>query len=205
MTQECPPVKSGTSRTGCGPRAPTMLCRGCGYVLDGLPKWRCPECGRPFDPWNATTFRTPKAQSARSPLVRALSALSLGALCVVVVWVPMMRFLGEGPALVLGAVLVFVGSIVLGLRETDWRGCGWASLVLSAAVPYAPGLPVAIWLLAQPADKGDMIFSAGSNHRFAIFMLIGGLVLTLLLWPLTWFGSLLGMWYARARRDSRER
>ncbi len=32
------------------------LCLGCGYQLRGLPVWRCPECGRAFDPNDATTF-----------------------------------------------------------------------------------------------------------------------------------------------------
>jgi hypothetical protein len=36
--------------------APTMYCLGCGYVLDGLPQPRCPECGREFDRHNARTF-----------------------------------------------------------------------------------------------------------------------------------------------------
>jgi hypothetical protein len=35
---------------------PTMYCRDCGYVLDGLPQPRCPECGREFDPHDPRTF-----------------------------------------------------------------------------------------------------------------------------------------------------
>ncbi len=31
-------------------------CLDCSYILDGLPKDRCPECGRVFDPANPTTF-----------------------------------------------------------------------------------------------------------------------------------------------------
>ncbi len=37
---------------------PTMYCRKCGYVLDGLDEHRCPECGRPFDPGRRRTYRT---------------------------------------------------------------------------------------------------------------------------------------------------
>lgn len=33
-----------------------MLCRQCGYVLNGLPEPRCPECGAKFDPADAKTF-----------------------------------------------------------------------------------------------------------------------------------------------------
>jgi hypothetical protein len=31
-------------------------CLGCGYILDGLPENRCPECGRRFHPDDPATF-----------------------------------------------------------------------------------------------------------------------------------------------------
>ncbi len=31
-------------------------CLNCGYILDGLPENRCPECGRPFDPEDPDSF-----------------------------------------------------------------------------------------------------------------------------------------------------
>jgi MFS family permease len=31
-------------------------CLGCGYILDGLPENRCPECGREFDPNDADSY-----------------------------------------------------------------------------------------------------------------------------------------------------
>ena len=34
----------------------TMYCRGCEYILDGLDRNRCPECGRTFDPDDLATF-----------------------------------------------------------------------------------------------------------------------------------------------------
>jgi hypothetical protein len=33
-------------------------CLGCGYILDGLPEPRCPECGRGFDPSRPSTYTT---------------------------------------------------------------------------------------------------------------------------------------------------
>ena len=33
-----------------------MLCWDCGYILFGLDSRRCPECGRPFDPGDESTF-----------------------------------------------------------------------------------------------------------------------------------------------------
>jgi len=45
-----------------GPR-PSMYCRNCWYILDGLSEHRCPECGRPFDPDNRRTYHTrPRAR-----------------------------------------------------------------------------------------------------------------------------------------------
>jgi predicted amidophosphoribosyltransferase len=41
--------------------APSRYCSNCGYVLDGLPENRCPECGRPFDPDDPRTFRTARS------------------------------------------------------------------------------------------------------------------------------------------------
>jgi hypothetical protein len=37
---------------------PGWRCLECGYLLDGLPEPRCPECGRPFDPGDRGTFIT---------------------------------------------------------------------------------------------------------------------------------------------------
>ena len=57
-----------------------MYCRKCGYVLDGLDKNRCPECGREFDPNNQATYKvTPLRFDIRCILGRvaivALAAL----------------------------------------------------------------------------------------------------------------------------------
>lgn len=35
---------------------PTRYCLDCSYVLDGLPENRCPECARPFDPRDPTSY-----------------------------------------------------------------------------------------------------------------------------------------------------
>ncbi len=38
------------------PLAQARRCLGCGYILDGLPENRCPECGQPFDPADPSSF-----------------------------------------------------------------------------------------------------------------------------------------------------
>jgi Leucine-rich repeat (LRR) protein len=54
-----------------------MYCRTCGYQLAGLSAYRCPECGRPFDPANGRTFlRRPKGWLVRRLIRRMLVALA---------------------------------------------------------------------------------------------------------------------------------
>lgn len=58
-------------------------CRLCGYILEGLPEHRCPECGRPFDPTDPHTYAR-RLQSGLGLLITALVAdgLIVAALCV---------------------------------------------------------------------------------------------------------------------------
>ena len=51
-------------------------CLGCGYILDGLPENRCPECGRPFDPGDPSTYLTSRP-SGRGYLVAAIASLGM--------------------------------------------------------------------------------------------------------------------------------
>ena len=51
-------------------------CLGCGYILDGLPEPRCPECGRGFDPKDDTTYFV-GLRSGRSFLVCAIVAATV--------------------------------------------------------------------------------------------------------------------------------
>ena len=38
------------------PLSTQARCLGCGYLLEGLPENRCPECGREFDPGNPGSY-----------------------------------------------------------------------------------------------------------------------------------------------------
>ncbi|MEW6252845.1 MAG: hypothetical protein AB1716_19585 [Planctomycetota bacterium] len=51
-------------------------CLGCGYILDGLPEPRCPECGRGFDPQEPGTYCV-QVPSARRLLWAAIASAAL--------------------------------------------------------------------------------------------------------------------------------
>jgi hypothetical protein len=51
-------------------------CLGCGYILDGLPENRCPECGRTFDLKNPATYLT-KLKSGRRYLFLAVLGVAI--------------------------------------------------------------------------------------------------------------------------------
>jgi hypothetical protein len=51
-------------------------CLGCGYILDGLPEPRCPECGRGFDLANTETYWWRPAPG-RVHLIAAVSGFAL--------------------------------------------------------------------------------------------------------------------------------
>ncbi|MCG3126618.1 MAG: hypothetical protein CHACPFDD_01469 [Phycisphaerae bacterium] len=59
----------------------TACCRGCGYLLRGLPAPVCPECGRSFDPTDPRSFLpSPRRHRARRWIVRGAVGLSIIAL-----------------------------------------------------------------------------------------------------------------------------
>jgi hypothetical protein len=45
-----------SARTGGSPVPDAASCQGCGYSLRALTHFRCPECGKPFDPDDPTTM-----------------------------------------------------------------------------------------------------------------------------------------------------
>lgn len=55
-----------------GPTTPTMRCLQCNYILDFLPRNRCPECGRDFDPSDQATFRYLFAVDTRARFLRCI-------------------------------------------------------------------------------------------------------------------------------------
>lgn len=53
-----------------------MRCLSCKYDLTHLTEHRCPECGRPFDPSDPSTFQVPPA-SNKKPLLRGIVLIAV--------------------------------------------------------------------------------------------------------------------------------
>lgn len=114
---------------------PTMYCLNCGYVLDGLIGSRCPECGRPFDPGDAGSFRAPG--QPRHPETR-LEAFLRHARWVTVplvatwVWfrVVDVRTWGFGSIRCLAADVAAAAMFGLGPAVLVWAGARWRRFLL---------------------------------------------------------------------------
>jgi hypothetical protein len=51
-------------------------CLTCGYILDGLPEARCPECGRGFDPADPETFAVRVRSGAATLAISLIGGLA---------------------------------------------------------------------------------------------------------------------------------
>jgi hypothetical protein len=123
-------------------------CLGCGYILDGLPENRCPECGRPFDPNKPTTYVT-RIESGRRYLAFALLGITMMAIATTLAQLAdrgMFRAIDDWsavlalPLLLAGACLEFyvlVVSIVALCRPRGTREyptCWLAALIISGVI-----------------------------------------------------------------------
>jgi hypothetical protein len=77
-----------------------MFCQGCGYNLFGLTSPQCPECGRPFDPNDASTFygnaHPPKRWPVKLGIILALYPI-LAVLSLYIAWIAGRIELGHWP------------------------------------------------------------------------------------------------------------
>ncbi len=77
----------------------TMYCLNCGYVLDGLPEDRCPECGTAFDPTDSSTVHRHGAAPGRPPGSPRLVTLRIelwAALCLFVIGIFTLSWTPQG-------------------------------------------------------------------------------------------------------------
>ncbi|MHC5002063.1 MAG: hypothetical protein ACYTJ0_02975 [Planctomycetota bacterium] len=131
-----------------------MYCRSCQYDLTGLDTGRCPECGRPFDPSDPTTFET------RRRGLQALLGIGLAAAIAVAVilgfraaFIPDYGHSRHAAFLtVFGIGLVAgVATAILAARNRSWLGRSPLLLV---------GI-VSVWLgLFLGSDKGFRVWQS---------------------------------------------
>ena len=99
-------------------------CLTCGYLLRGLPDPRCPECGRPFDPTDASTYGSRGYAPALAAHLRrppGWPLLTVSALCIVLVVTasdPTFAWLVLVPA----AVVLLCRILLLGLTLCFYPG-----------------------------------------------------------------------------------
>lgn len=135
-------------------------CLACGYLLTGLPKGQCPECGRDFDPDNSRTIVARRAAFWRRLADRRISRVLHGLFLAGVAW---LLLTGSAPAhyvsdtytaaiyfYVRSTLIVWGAFIVAHLtsRVVLWRLKSWQPRV-SWTWLIVPVTLAAFWLLHQ--------------------------------------------------------
>lgn len=98
-------------------------CLGCGYILDGLPEPRCPECGRGFDPGDWQTYYVPDPRAGRKLVIVALVGAAACAL-------PVALFVGQECVHAAG---IYVAPALLGLELVGIAGVFCSMLTIGCA------------------------------------------------------------------------
>jgi hypothetical protein len=130
-------------------------CLACGYILDGLPEPRCPECGRAFDPARPETYQS-RCKSGRGHLLWALAAL-------IAVSLPLGRLFTAGAAAGAAEDPLCVILLVFGYMSAfALVAASLAALRETAAVPMQRHALVASLLIAM------LILLAGAGQLFLI-------------------------------------
>jgi hypothetical protein len=105
----------------------TAVCLGCGYLLRGLPKSVCPECGRAFDPADPSTYRdraaVPKWRRWAKP-PRRWHLMAIGVLTFMILWEEW-----QPPAFPRGWTLACVSSIAIPLIFLEYVARALATYV----------------------------------------------------------------------------
>jgi len=168
-----------------------MFCRGCEYDLAGIETLCCPECGRPFDPVDASTFTRLPGQLGRGARHAILAACAAG------VVLPVLALLRADPPFlilpaaagpgILASIPVMAGLTLWPMRTSPW----WISLaVLPSAVVlilyYSLVVHMHLTLGGWPTSIGMSGFPAGLRLHADLALASWNVVLAanLLLWPI---------------------
>jgi hypothetical protein len=113
------------------------LCLDCNYPLRDLPQPRCPECGRTFNPADATTFNPGRpvpryAAWAVGPISWPIYFIAIAA-CAVTLWrarLPGITFSWKSPTIIGWAGLATVWLLWPLARRLVLRHHGWPAVVI---------------------------------------------------------------------------
>jgi hypothetical protein len=153
-----------------GPGVPELprgaSCLECGYLLWGLSSSRCPECGRPFDPSDARSFRVGAKRAFKWWWKQPPLWTSVAACVLVFVWAsaassPVTRVRMGSPGIVSTGLSVLLLDYLFGLLGFLGRGAS-PGTGDSAGVKHRSGwrwlaIPLC-WLLVFLGSTSDLPF-----------------------------------------------
>ncbi len=152
-----------------------MYCRRCGYVLDGRPENRCPECGTGFDPTDPGTYRSAHKRRKRRPnfLQIAISA------CILIVWSFVVRLCPESAAW----IVMWVSLVVIGIVAGARAGHPIMQAVCAGALGYLVLLVHSLYQVGwnPPADADTPCIPLGGLILVCMLCALGGAVASVLL------------------------
>jgi len=137
---------------------PHKRCLDCGYILDGLPENRCPECRRSFDPQDPTTYiYTHQYRTGRLYLVVAIVGATVFAVGALTIELKRRGYVSSGSSVAVLSVFAAFGLMVCGIvgplsiralrgssEQIADRRTFWAALLIS-------GVVLIYWLLMLAA------------------------------------------------------
>ena len=144
-----------------------MLCLKCAYDLQGLPEPRCPECGQPFDPADATTFMI-KQRSGKRYLAAAIVVASGMVLPLVLRLDDVWRvFVFLIPVFVVGGTFIQAGVAIRSFQGlfTEQRSRYSHRVALAAAFVISGACVMAVmglaWMLVDLMRLGVFVVPKG--------------------------------------------
>ncbi len=109
-----------------------IYCRGCCYRLDHLEVRKCPDCGREFDPDNASTYSLKPVNTDRRARIGRLS------------------YLAATITLICGIYCVI--GMALGDLGYEWTAKALAAYGIAALIGLPLTLVAAVWNVEEQAD-----------------------------------------------------
>ncbi|MEW6197355.1 MAG: hypothetical protein AB1601_01640 [Planctomycetota bacterium] len=137
-------------------------CLGCGYILQGLPENRCPECGRTFDPRDQRTYYTTRVSGRRYLAVTTAGLVGL----LLSWWLATVCFDPTAPISILCATLVVVVSlgVFVCLAMDAWRAILVPRHLVQHRLALKAALMIAVLVVGElvAAALGTVVIALGA-------------------------------------------